>query len=152
MNSYGNKAKRSNTRLAGGFTLIEVMIVVAVIGLLATIALPSYRSYVIKANRSAGQQIMVNIQNREEMHMADARAYTNLLGSTGLNISQDGWNCTSVATKCSNANYDVTVAVATSTPPTFTITATALGNQVSDGNMTLTSAGARARSAGDGKW
>lgn len=145
--------QRNSAKNARGFSLIELMIVVGVIGILSMIALPSYRSYVLKANRSAAQQLMLNIQNREEMYMADARAYTAVLGSSGLNITQDGWTCSNTASVgCTNSNYQVIVTLSGSTPPTYTITATALNNQVSDGNMTLTGAGARTRSAGDGKW
>lgn len=141
---------RSNQR---GFTLIEMMVVAAIIAILSAIAYPSYRNYIIKGNRSAAQQIMLHIQNRQEMYLADARTYTDVLGSSGLNIAQDGWTCSNTATQgCSNANYRVTVTLSGTTPPEFTITATAIDNQVSDGNMTLTSAGARTRTAGDGKW
>ena len=143
----------NQNRKPRGFTLIELMIVVAVLGIISMIALPSYRGYVMKGNRSAAQQIMLNIQNREEMYIADARAYTDILGTTGLNITQQDWTCTNISTTgCSNTNYTVTVALSGSTPPGYTITATALANQVNDGNMTLTSAGAKTRSAGDGKW
>ncbi len=136
-----------------GFSLIELMIVVAVLGIISMIALPSYRSYVMKGNRSAAQQIMLNIQNREEMFIADARRYSDILGSTELNITQQDWTCTNVSTTgCSNTNYRVTVTLSGGTPPGYTITATALGNQAADGDMTLTSAGAKTRSAGDGKW
>lgn len=149
MKTNSKMARRSGS----GFTLIEVMIVVAVLGLLVTIALPSYRDYVKRANRSAAQQIMLNIQNREEQYIADARVYINVLGSDGLNISQDGWTCTnSASTGCSNSNYTVTVTLSGSTPPGYTITATAASSQASDGNMTLTNTGVKTRSAGDGKW
>lgn len=133
-----------------GFSLIELMIVVAVIGIISMIALPSYRDYVKKANRSAAQQLMLNISNREEQYIIDRRQYAEILGSSELNIAQDGWTCTNTATTgCSNSNYTVT---ATVSGTTYTITATAINNQVGDGNMTLTNAGAKTRSAGDGKW
>lgn len=134
-----------------GFSLLELMIVVVIIGVLAGVAIPSYQEYNKKANRSVAQQIMLNIVQREEQYLLDARAYTAALNSTGLNIVQDGWTCS--AASCVNTFYTVTVAVAAGTPPSYTVTAVPkAGYQTSDGTLTLTSAGVRSRSAGNGKW
>jgi type IV pilus assembly protein PilE len=146
---------RNARRVALGFTLIEVMMVVAVLGILSMIALPSYRDYLRRANRSAAQQLMLNISNRQEQYILDARAYTAVPGSAGLNIVQDGWTCSNTATTgCTNNFYAVTTVVNATTPPSYTITATPVSTsyQASDGTMTLDSSGARTRSAGDGKW
>ncbi|MBI1943588.1 MAG: prepilin-type N-terminal cleavage/methylation domain-containing protein [Betaproteobacteria bacterium] len=146
---------RTAVRRARGFTLIELMIVIAVLGAIIAAAIPSYRQYNMRANRSAAAQVMLNVQNREEAYLLDARAYTDVLGPSGLNIIQDGWTCSNTpATGCSNNFYTVTVAVVTGTPPTYTVTATPIAGkyQVDDGNLTLTSSGTRSRSAGDGKW
>jgi type IV pilus assembly protein PilE len=70
-----------------GFTLIELFIVVAIVGILAAIAYPSYRDHVRKAHRSAAQQFLLNIAQREEQFMLDARQYTNTLGAGGLNLT-----------------------------------------------------------------
>jgi type IV pilus assembly protein PilE len=128
------------------------MITVVIIGILAGVAIPSYQQYNKKANRSVAQQIMLNIVQREEQYLLDARAYTAALNNTGLNIVQDGWTCS--AASCVNKFYTVSVAVAAGTPPSYTVNAVPLGGtyQVSDGNLALTSVGARSRSAGDGKW
>lgn len=131
-----------------GFTLIELMIVVAVIGLIAMVAIPSYNSQVQKARRSDAQQLMLDIANRQQQYLMDARQYTT--SPAALNITKDGWTCT--AANCSNGFYTVTVvANNAATPPTYTITATATGNQVSDGNMTLNNLGAKTH-AGNTGW
>ena len=149
---------RSRGFAAGGFTLIELMIVVTVMAIIAAVAIPSYRNYNMRANRSQAAQVMLSIQNREEQYILDARAYSNILGSGtgGLNIAQDSWTCTASPSTagCSNNFYTVTVALVAGPPPTYTITAVprAGSYQASDGTLTLTSVGTRSRSAGDGKW
>lgn len=147
--------QQTSARRTGGFTLIELMVVVTIAATLAAIAIPSYRNYNMKANRSAAGQIMLNISNREEQYILDARAYSDVPGSSGLNITQDTWTCSNTpATGCTNTFYRVTIAVTTGTPPTYTITGTPVSGsyQATDGTLTLTSAGVKSRSAGDGKW
>ena len=63
---------RNRTR---GFTLLEVMIVVVIVGVLAAIALPAYQSQVRKSNRSAAQQFMQDVALREQQIMMDQRGY-----------------------------------------------------------------------------
>ena len=107
-----------------GITLIELMIVIAVIGILAAVAYPSYEAYIIRANRSAAQQLMLKIASREEQYRLDAKSYTATLGGTaGLNIVEQGWDCTSNTAQCTNGNYTVTVALVAGPPPGYTITA-----------------------------
>ncbi len=127
-----------------GFTLIELMVTVAIIGILAAIAYPSYQAYIIRANRSAAQQLMLKIGSREEQYRLDAKVYTVTIGGTGgLNVVEDGWDCTSTVTQCSNGRYTVTVALDAGPPPGYTITATAGGPQTSDGNLTLNALGTK---------
>ena len=133
---------------ARGFTLIELMIVVAVIGILGAIAFPSYTAYTKRAQRSAAQQLMLEIASKEEGYKLDTRSYTNqVTGAPSLNIARQGWTCT--ATTCSNTSYDVAVTVVAGPPQTFTVNATAKGPQLSDGNLSLNSAGQKTPTA---KW
>lgn len=133
----GCAAARGST----GFTLIELMITVAIVGILAAIVYPSYQNYVLRAKRSAAQQFMLDISSREQQYMLDARSYTATIGSGGLNMT--------VPTEVS-PNYTFAIAVDNAAaPPTFTITATAIGSQVSDGNLTLNDRGQKTPA---GKW
>jgi len=158
---------RSGAFAAGGFSLIELMVVVTIIAILAAVGFPSYQQYNKRANRSQAEQIMLSIQNRQEQYILDARAYTNILGSgaSGLNIAQDGWTCSASPSTagCTNNHYTVTVTLVAGPPPSYTITGTpkpggfqdAGGDATqTDGVLTMTSAGARARMRGgvDLKW
>jgi type IV pilus assembly protein PilE len=123
-----------------GYTLIELLVTVAIVAILASIAIPSYARYLMRSRRSDAQQLMTTISNREAQYLLDARAYTTTLGSAGLNISGiDGWTCT---TTCTNSSYTIAVALAGTG---FSITGTPSGKQVSDGTLTLTSSGTRTR-------
>src|SRR6266536_3766572 len=59
-----------------GFTLIEVMIVVAIVAILAAIAYPSYIAQVRKGHRAAAQSYLMDLAQREQQYMLDARSYT----------------------------------------------------------------------------
>ena len=157
---------RASGFAAGGFTLIELMIVVTIMAIIAAVAVPSYRNYNKRANRSAAAQLLLNIQNREEQYVLDARSYLGNLGSGGLNIVSEGWTCTNdtavpSTSSCSNSFYVVSVTLSAGPPISYSIAAVPKATTYqggfgvaadSDGTLTLTGAGTRSRSAGDFKW
>lgn len=110
--------QRCNLRPAVGMTLIELMVTVAVVGILASIAYPSYQQYMVRANRSEVQQFMMEVANREEEYLLNNRRYGTCCAPT---TTPNDLNLT-VPTHI-QAYYTVTVAT-TTTPPAYTITAT----------------------------
>ena len=61
-----------------GFTLVELMIVVAIVAILVALALPSYARYVRKANRGEAQQLLMNWANNQEIWRANDTDYAGL--------------------------------------------------------------------------
>lgn len=96
-----------------GFSLIEVMVVVAIITIIATIALPSYQEYVIKSRREAGKACLMQAVQQAE------RLYTNNLSYAALPAA---FNCDSSTA----AFYSVTSANAGA--KTYTLSATPRGS------------------------
>ena len=70
-----------------GFTLIEVMIVVAIIGILAAVAYPSYVDHLARSNRAEGQRELLRIANLQEQYFVESRVYTNDLTNLNLGAS-----------------------------------------------------------------
>ena len=66
----------------GGFTLIELMVAIAIIGILAAIAFPSYQDSVRKSKRAEGKAALLDLQNRLERYFIDRNSYaTACIGS-----------------------------------------------------------------------
>lgn len=75
-----------------GFTLIELMITVVVVGILAVIAVPGYQDYVRKARRADGKAALLRIQLQQEKWRAGHTTYSNDLASIGVGTSStDGY-------------------------------------------------------------
>ncbi|WP_372766862.1 type IV pilin protein [Pseudoalteromonas sp.] len=72
-----------------GFTLIEMMIVVAIIGILTAIAYPSYVAYLYKGSRAEAMSSLLDIANRQEQFYADNHRYTSALGDLGVQSTSD---------------------------------------------------------------
>ncbi|TWX50668.1 type IV pilin protein [Colwellia hornerae] len=66
-----------------GFTLLELMIAVAVVGILASIAYPSYIDNISRANRSEGQRELLRLASLQEQYFIDHRAYTTDMTKLG---------------------------------------------------------------------
>ena len=135
--------QQSNRQLAKGFTLIELMIVIAIIGILAAIAIPNYQSYVMKSRRATAQTEMMTIANKEQEYLLNMRVYADK-----VTIVSAGYTYPSNLTNY--YSYDVTVD--NTSTPTYTITFTAINGQASDGNLVVMSDGTKTRGGSASQW
>lgn len=139
-----------------GFTLLELMIVVAIVAILAAIALPSYSNYVVKTNRSAAEGCLSEYANYMERYYTTNLSYLQDTESTPVQNTAIGTpsplalDC--AATSQTGNNYQYSVSVPTAAPNTYTLTATPIGTQATRdtqcGTLTLNQIGSRTADSG----
>ena len=98
-----------------GFTLIEVMIVVAVVGILAAIALPSYNEHVTRGKIREATSKLADHRVRMEQFFVDTRSYANPPGSTTCGVPDPAYAAGSDAFKVSCAGASTSAFVVTAT-------------------------------------
>lgn len=127
-----------------GFTLIEILIVVAILAIIAAIAFPSYQSQTQRARRADCQAAMM--QARQAMERYYTKRYTYVGASFGAGAGNVFTNQCPIDGGTPYYTLDVDNLTAT----TFTITATALAGQANDtcGDLSLDQAGTKGQDAG----
>ncbi len=121
-----------------GFTLIEVMIVVAIIGILAAIAYPSYVEYVNRGNRTEGQAFLSDVAARQERYFSQNNAYITAatdIAKLGLADTNSPTNLYTISLAAGGGGY--------------ILTATQQFNDTKCGNLTLNALGERGRTGSD---
>lgn len=111
-----------------GVTLIELIVVMIIVGILASVAIPSYRAYVIRSNRADAKDALLTLATAQEKHYLQCNTYaTDVANATDCaagelnspDVSKNGW-------------YDLAVVAADATSFTISATAAAGGSQFSD--------------------
>ena len=117
------KIRIDHTRHSGGFSLIELMIVVAIVAIITAVAFPSYQRYVVESRRTDGKELATDIAARLEQFYLQNSTYTvNIAGAAGLNTSvtsTEGYYTAAVAAGPSCGNI----------ANCFVLSVTALGTQ-----------------------
>ena len=125
-----------------GFSLIELMIVIAILALVAGFAYPSYMNYVVDTKRTAATSILLQVADRQQQFFMDNKRFTNDLTDLGfannpLVIADDGRTMANAGDSASTYS----VALSNVTVTTYTITAAPLNSQAARdaecGSLTL---------------
>lgn len=101
----------ANSMKSKGFTLIELMIVVAIIGIIASIAYPSYRNHIASARRTDGQAALMDLASRMERFYSEQQSYLNATvgsGNTATDVissktSPQGWYNLSISAQTASS-------------------------------------------------
>jgi len=143
--------RRNRLNGARGFTLMELIITMVVIGILAAIAIPQYSEYINRSRRAEAQAFLIDVAARQQHYLTDRRAYGTSITDTAVN----GGLAMTVPQRVADF-YDVAVVtvnnpVAPAPPtPTFTVSAAPRGAQTGDrcGTLQVDQTGERTTSTG----
>jgi type IV pilus assembly protein PilE len=118
-----------------GFTLVELMITVAILGVVASIALPSYKTHLVKAARVQAQSEMLEMASMQEKIYLNSTSYTANVTTAYNGSAAGGLGRTSGTTN--DGKYALSLSVGTGAQ-TFLLTATPVVGKSQEGNGNLT--------------
>lgn len=122
-----------------GFTLIELMVAVLVIGILAAIALPAYQQYMFRSRRADATAALANLQQAQERYRANQQSYADALATLGItsSVSPQG-HYTIAITAAAATGYTLTATARSSSPQSRDTDCARFQLQMSTGNSIYT--------------
>lgn len=133
-----------------GVTLIEVLIVVVIIAIIASTAYPLYTQYVVRAKRSAGTSMLLQVADRQQQYFMDNKRYASSLESLGFTSSPFMMDDQGALVGDSDPKRIYDISLSDTTATTYTATAEPQENQADKdtqcASLTLTHAGEKGHS------
>ena len=139
-----------------GVTLIELMIVVAIVAIISAFAFPSYERYVARSKRAVGQNTLLQVADRQQQFFMDNKRFAADLTNLGFNANPFIVDDNGAATVAGDADAVYALTLSNVTATTWTATAAPLNGQLARdtgcGSLTLTQAGTKSSSGGGECW
>ena len=133
-----------------GVTLIELMIVIVIIAIIASAAYPLYTQYVVRAKRSVGTTMLLQVADRQQQYFMDHKRYASSLESLGFTSNPFMMNDQGALVVDTDPNRIYGISLSDTTATTYTATAEPQENQADKdtqcASLTLTHAGEKGQS------
>lgn len=128
-----------------GFTLVELMVVVAIIGILAGIAYPSYQDSVTKSRRVDAQGVLMGFANAMERYFTENNTYLGAAGTAGTPANTGSPRIFSTQSPIDGSTVYYNLIIQAATASTYNLRATPTGAQTGDGVLEINSTESKGR-------
>jgi type IV pilus assembly protein PilE len=144
--------KTALLKLQRGFTLIELMVVVAIIAIILAFAFPSYERYIVRTKRAVAQNALLQVADRQQQFFMDNKRFAADLTNLGFNANPFVVDDDGAATVAGDVDAVYSLTLSNVTQTTWTVTAAPLNGQLSRdtdcGSLSITQAGTKASTGG----
>jgi len=140
------------SKLQRGVTLIELMVVVAIVAIVFAFAFPSYERYIVRTKRAVAQNAVLQVADRQQQFFMDNKRFAADL--TNLGFAADPWivDDDGASTVAGDVDAVYSLSLSNVTQTTWTATAAPLNGQLSRdtacGSLSITQAGTKASTGG----
>ena len=145
MNNSRNKSASGQL----GVTLIELMIVVAIVAIISAFAYPSYQRYIVKTKRAVAQSALLQVADRQQQFFMDNKRFAADLNNLGFGANPYVLDDDGMSTVAGDAQAVYSLSLSNVTTTTWTATAAPLHGQLSRdsycGSLSLTQAGTKGK-------